>query len=369
MGCRGHRPVDSHVSSPQNSRNYDWDIMRFNSNSESSPRKRRNGQDEGEPAACRPSLSGASEFAGSEGLSKADRSSFGAEPNDAILNVWTSETMGVCMLGIDLADCPFNIMWNGDNTWNGDYSFLLRNLVLKDFRTRYRNMSLGIFWSLVNPLVMMGVMTFVFTKIFPSTAIPKFPVFVLCGLVPFNFFSLAWGTGTTSMIDNASLIKRVPVPREVLPISSVLGNAVHLCIQGLLLLFIAIVFGVGVNRYWLLIPVILALEVVFSCGCVLLCSALDVYIRDMRYMVESTSTVLFWLVPIFYSFSMIRPEYVELYRWNPLAAVVLALRAVILEAQAPPMQLMVKLFVGSFTMFAIGWYAFRRLSARFYDYL
>jgi ABC-type polysaccharide/polyol phosphate export permease len=171
------------------------------------------------------------------------------------------------------------------------------------------------------------------------------------------------------MLDNANLIKRVPVPREVLPISSVLGNAVHLCIQGLLLSFIAIVFGAGVNRYWLLIPLILALEVIFSCGCVLLCSALDVYVRDMRYMVESASTVLFWLVPIFYSFSMIRPEYVELYRWNPLAAVVLALRAVILEAQAPPMQLMVKLFVGSFTMFAIGWYAFRRLSARFYDYL
>jgi len=253
--------------------------------------------------------------------------------------------------------------------WNGDYSFLLRNLVLKDFRTRYRNMSLGVFWCLVNPLVMMGVLTFVFTRIFPNISIPKFPLFVLCGLIPFNFFTLAWGTGTTSVLVNANLIKRVPVPRELLPISSVLGNAVHLCIQAGLLATIAIVWGAGVNRYWLWIPLILALEIVFTCGCVLLCSALDVYVRDMRYVVESASMVLFWLVPIFYSFSMIRPEYKQLYRWNPLAAVVLALRAVILDAQPPTAQLLSQLFLGSFSMLVFGWIAFRRLSVRFYDYL
>jgi len=253
--------------------------------------------------------------------------------------------------------------------WNGDHSFLLRNLILKDFRTRYRNMSLGVFWCLVNPLVMMGVLTFVFTKIFPNISIPKFPVFVLCGLIPFNFFSLAWGTGTTSILDNANLIKRVPVPRELLPIASVLGNAVHLGIQSLLLAFIAIIFGTGLSWYWLWIPVILALEIVFTCGCVLLCSALDVYVRDMRYVVESAGMVLFWLVPIFYSFAMIRPEYAELYRWNPLAAVVLALRAVILDVQAPSAQLLIKLSLGSFSMLILGWIAFRRLSVRFYDYL
>jgi lipopolysaccharide transport system permease protein len=254
-------------------------------------------------------------------------------------------------------------------TWDGDYLFLLQNLILKDFRTRYRNMSLGVFWSMVNPIVMMGVLTFVFTSIFPNTSITKFPVFVLCGLVPFNFFSLAWGTGTTSILDNANLIKRVPVPREVLPISSVLGNAVHLCIQAALLSVVAIVFGAGVNRNWLWMPLIWALEIIFTCGCVLLCSALDVYVRDMRYVVESASTVLFWLVPIFYSFSMVRPEYAELYRWNPLAAVVLALRDIILEAHAPSARLLLQLAFGSFAMFGFGWYVFRRLSVRFYDYL
>jgi ABC-type polysaccharide/polyol phosphate export permease len=253
--------------------------------------------------------------------------------------------------------------------WNGDYIFLLQNLVAKDFKIRYRNMSLGIFWSLLNPLILMAVLTFVFTRIFPSGAIENFGVFVLCGLVPFNFFTVAWNNGTTSIVQNASLIKKVPVPRELIPISSVLSNCVHLMIQILLLLSFVLAFGYGVNRYWLWLPVVWALEVVFVCGLVLVTTSLDVYVRDVRYVVESTTTVLFWLVPIFYSFAMIPQQFKEVYQFNPVAALVLAMRSILLEAKAPPAALLVKLAFSSSLAFLFGLWFFGRLKRRFFDCL
>jgi len=252
--------------------------------------------------------------------------------------------------------------------WSGEYNFVLQNLVLKDFRIRYRNMSLGVFWSLLNPLVMMVVLTFVFTVVLPSQQ-KEFPLFVLCGLVPFSFFSIAWISGTTSIIDNAGLVKRVPFPREIIPVASVLSNTLHLLIQIALLLTLALWYGKGVGAHWLWLAVVWILEVVLVCGLALLFAGMNVYTRDVRYLVESANTVLFYLVPIIYSSPPNSKQFRLIYDYNPLAAVVVALRYILLQEVAPPASLLWRLAACSIFMLLVGLFAFRRLKRGFYNHL
>jgi ABC-type polysaccharide/polyol phosphate export permease len=253
--------------------------------------------------------------------------------------------------------------------WTGDYLFLFENLLLKDFRIRYRNMSLGILWSLINPLVMMGVLTFIFSRVFGGANSPVFPLFVLCGLVPYNFFKDAWMAGTGSVVDNAGLVKRVPVPREVVPVASVLSNCIHLAIQLTLLIALTLFYGLKPHQGWWWLAPIWILYVLFVCGMSLISSAINVFIRDARYLVESVTLVLFWLVPIFYSFTIIPEKYINIYRFNPVAALVMAMRNILIDRKPPPLSLVENLVIVAALTMTLGLVVFRKLKPRFYEHI
>ncbi|MGQ9916128.1 MAG: ABC transporter permease [Bryobacteraceae bacterium] len=246
--------------------------------------------------------------------------------------------------------------------------FLTAELVLKDFRVRYRNMSLGVFWSLLNPLTMMAILTFVFTQVFQSR-IPHYPLYVLCGLIPYNFFTLSWVTATLSISENPALVKRVPLQTALLPLVSVLSNTLHLAIQLLLVLALVLWYGLPVTWHYAWLPVIWVLELLFIYGLSLATSSLHVVVRDVRYLVESLNLVLFWLVPIFYSFAMVPQQYKSLYEFNPVAALVLATQHVVLHHRTPPQTLLWKMALVAAVFLHSGAWVHARLRHRFYRYL
>jgi len=187
--------------------------------------------------------------------------------------------------------------------------------------------------------------------------------------VPFNFFSGAWISGTTSLVDNAGLIKRVPAPREIITLAAVLSNCVHLFIQIGLLIGLALLFGKTPNRHWTWLPLIWGLEIIFVCGLSFITSALNVYIRDMRYFVESANTVLFWMVPVVYSFAIIPVSFRPIYQLNPVAALVMAMRDILMEGTRPGAALILKLTGISMFVLALGLVIFRSMKPRFYNHL
>ena len=136
----------------------------------------------------------------------------------------------------------------------------------------------------------------------------------------------------------------------VVPIAAVLSNCVHLMIQMALLLVLAAIFGIRPGAHWLWMPVIWMLYIGFVCGIALGASAINVFVRDTRYVVESFNLVLFWLVPIFYSFNIIPEKYREVYRFNPVAALVMAMRNILIEGVAPALSLMRNLLIASVTV-------------------
>ncbi len=253
--------------------------------------------------------------------------------------------------------------------WKGDYLYLLQNLVLKDFRIRYRNMSLGILWSLINPLVMMGVLTFVFGHIYGNQSPAFFPLFILCGQIPYLFFTAAWLSGTTSIVVNAPLVKRVPVPREVVPIAAVVSNCVHLAIQVALMLALTFYYHLAPSWFWLWLLPLWGLYIAFVCGVSLLSSAVSVFVRDTQYVVESFNVVLFWLVPIFYSWDIIPPKYAIVYHVNPVAAMAMAMRNILIDRHAPPATLIQNMVIAAAVALSAGLLVFGKLKRSFYEYI
>jgi ABC-2 type transport system permease protein len=222
------------------------------------------------------------------------------------------------------------------------HRFILSNLVGKNFKAMYRNMALGFLWSFLNPLVLVTVLSIVWTLFFHAEE--AFASKVMVALIPYNFFVYSLSGCSSSIIGNASLVKKVAFPRQILPVSVILTHLAHFGIQSLLIVGVLLVFGaepgasiLAPRLLWL--PLILCVQVGLCVGAGLLVAGLNVVYRDVQYLVDSLMTILFWVSPILYEAG---PEFraehgpvALLFFLNPLSGILEAYRSVLYRGQAP----------------------------------
>lgn len=225
------------------------------------------------------------------------------------------------------------------------YRYLLRNLVMRDIKARYKNSLLGVLWSLLNPLGLMVVFTVVFSVMSRfNNNTRHYAVFVLVGLVPWTFFTGALHSGAVSVVSNVGLVKKVYFPRELLPVTALLSNLVNFAISFLLIIVFLFAFGIGLSRHILWVPVIMITQLIFTLGLIMFVSALTVLFRDILMILDVLLTAWFFATPIFYSLEDLqRPLTIlgttipsaQLLRWvNPMASIIDGYRTVLWGTQS-----------------------------------
>jgi ABC-2 type transport system permease protein len=253
---------------------------------------------------------------------------------------------------------------------------LLWNLTLRELRTKYRRSVLGWTWSLLNPLATVAIYGFVFGRLFGATApvgepsgLDNFALYMLCGLLPWNFWVLVQNTSMNAVIGNAGLVRKVYFPREVLVLAQVGHGLVQFSIEMLLLAVVLLIFGSNVLIWLPMTMVLMLLLAVFAAGLGLALASIGVYFRDLPYLWGIVLQVWFFATPIVYPPSLLDSEVPEwaarVLSWNPMAIFTAAFRSTLYDAAAPNWRDVGVLVIGSFLTLIVGWKIFERLSTRF----
>ena len=253
---------------------------------------------------------------------------------------------------------------------------LKANLVIRDIKARYKNSVLGILWSMLNPLGLMVVFTAVFSVMGRGQDYRQYPVFVLVGIVPWNFFSGSLTTGATAIISNSSLVKKVYFPRELLSVASLTSNLVNFLFTFLVLIVFIYAFGIGLTVHALWVPVILITQLIFTLGITLFLSAVSVFYRDILMILDVGLTAWFFMTPIIYPFEFfsnsstilgITFSPAQIMRWiNPMASIIDSYRTVLWRTQGStgPVSMdpvfLLRTLVTAVIVFVIGYALFIR---------
>jgi ABC-type polysaccharide/polyol phosphate export permease len=250
------------------------------------------------------------------------------------------------------------------------YRSLIQSLVARDLKARYRGSVLGFFWSFINPLLLLAIYSFIFTTILPNRAegVQPYALFMLCGILPWTWFSASLTEAAGSLIAGGNLIKKVLFPAEVLPLVSVLANMVHF----VLALPIAILFLIVYQHppdfagiFWF--PVVVLVQLIFTSGLALGLAALTVHFRDIRDILANVLMLWFFATPIIYPWSQkeLQP-YRLMFDLNPVTHLAVSYQEILFySGPFGHWRWLVALGIASIAVFLAGYWLFDRLRDSF----
>lgn len=244
------------------------------------------------------------------------------------------------------------------------YGFLLSQLVERDFKTKYRRSVLGVLWSLLNPLMIMVVQYMVFSTLFRFD-IPNYAVYLLSGIVMFNYMSEATSQSMTCIIQNASLINKVYIPKYIYPFSRVISCGVNFLFSMLALYIVIIATGMRITLPHIAILYGIVCLFIFICGVSFLLASIMVFFRDTQFLYSIVLTIWTYLTPIFYPESILPPAMLTVLKFNPMYHFIRFIRFIILEGGIPDPKAWAYCAIFAIISLIVGITVFKRTQNKF----
>lgn len=248
------------------------------------------------------------------------------------------------------------------------YRELLKSNVKKEIRGKYKGSFLGVLWSFVNPLLMTLVYAIIFPYLMRGAGYENYTTFIIIGILPWTWFTTSISQGTFTVLGNGSIIKKVYFPREILPISVVTSGLVNFLISCIVMVLFIIFSGIGFSINILYFPLIILCQYLLTLGIIFITSAVNVYVRDLEYIINFIIQMLFYGTPILYSLDMFTsaPTIIKtLININPMSVIISSYRDIFYWGNMPHLKSLLIVFGASLLLCIVGLAIFRKLSKGF----
>ncbi len=251
-----------------------------------------------------------------------------------------------------------------------NYRELIKTSVKKDIGGKYKHSFLGVLWSFINPLLQIAVYAIIFPLLMRgSSAYKDYTVFMVCGLIPWAYFSTCLNRSSFTIIENGNILKKVYFPREILPLSLVTSETVNFLISCLIILAFILVKGIGLSWYVLYFPVVLLIQFLMQLAIALVFSSVTVYFRDLQHFIGVVLQLFFYATPIVYSVETIPENFRWILKFNPMTYIIGGYRDIFYDQKTPDLKALGILCIVSIVGLVIGYVVFNKLQKKFAEEL